>query len=711
MRVLAVNFFRRLTRGRWPVLFVVLLALIVRGWAALMLPVDADEPVYLDAGYAYAQALRAGDWNAVADYQGVSEHPALVKVLYGSGWLVAGDNALWTDALYIARGISTVFGTLAVLLVALLDPLAGGLLAVHTLTVKYTSQAYLEALPLCMSLVAVLAFLRAKSPRDVRFWLSAAALGLTAAGKFTYFPVIFPLAFLAIGEKKTRWPWLLTYLLAATAAFVVFNPLLWRDPVGRLSDALFFHVQYSQGAHVQSSHLPWYQPLVWISQSVPWHPEVFFLPGLDGLVFILGLIGLGWEWRARRWSVIWLAGALAFLFIWPTKWPQYAVLLAPLFCLAAATMLRRAYQWASVQHDALVWLDMMLIRPPQAFWILSIGFVTLVGGGYMLNNIAVSLERLKWQHVATYNSYLPSNTIHTLLALSDGRVALATEHGLAFWTPYAGDNPLGDWEVFTATNSPLPHNRVLALADDGVGGLWIGTDAGLAYYRAGQWQVFRAADYGLDSAQVRALALGRAGRVWIGANAGVAAFDGQGWETFTPDNSGLCAGFVAAILSEPHATGERLWFGTAEGVSVFDTATGTWTQPGAGLNWGRGVVALARTSDGRIWAATLGAGLGAWDGQSWAFYRTGNSDLPFNTVTAITATAGGAVWVGGAHPTQPAGAVARFDGVHWRLFRPNNSGYQGAEPLAIALVHIPAFGDTVWISTRTLGLDIYLPNR
>mgnify|MGYP001082776077 CR=1 FL=1 len=36
-------------------------------------------------------------------------------------------------------------------------PLAGGLLAVQTLAVKYTSQAYLESLPLATALLAVVA--------------------------------------------------------------------------------------------------------------------------------------------------------------------------------------------------------------------------------------------------------------------------------------------------------------------------------------------------------------------------------------------------------------------------------------------------------------------------------------------------------------------------------------------------------------------------
>lgn len=690
----------------------VLLALVVRAWAALMLPIDADEPVYLDAGHAYAQALRAGDWNAVSDYQGNREHPALVKVLYGVGWLIAGERALWTDALYVARAISAVFGTLAVLVVALFDPFAGGLLAVHTLAVKYTSEAYLEAVPLFTSLLAVWAFVRAKSPRDARFWLSAIALGATAASKFTYFPVIFPLGYLVFAEKKVRWPWLLAYAAVAVAAFVGFDPLLWRDPVGRLADALFFHMQYSQGAHVQSFHYPWYQPLAWISHSVPWHPEVFFYPTIDGAIFILGLFGLYWEWRARRWSVIWLVSGLLFLFVWPTKWPQYAVMLTPLVCLAAPNTVRKVYAWVKEQHDALEWLRAMAIEPPKMFWILSIGFVALVGGGYVVHNVSLFLERLKWQHVTTYTSYLPGNTIYDVLELGPDEVALATDRGVALWSVYSGGDQGGAWETLDNTNSPLPNNRVLTLAADGAGGFWAGTDAGLAHYRAGQWEVFRAVDYGLPGAQVRAVERDSDGRVWIGTDAGVAVYNGAHWTAFAPTDSGLDDGFVSAILCEPRPTGEWVWFGTGGGISVLDTATGTWQYPGATLDWGRGVAALALGADGRVWAGTLGSGLGVWDGQSWAFYRTANSDIPFNTVNAVIETAPGQLWVGSAHPTAPEGAVSFFAGETWKTFKASNSGYSGAEPLVILPLYVTALdADTLWIGTRTIGVDIYQLQR
>jgi hypothetical protein len=195
-------------------------------WAAWQLPVDFDEPIYLQAGYDYAERLSAGDWNGVIDYPGTSESPPLVKLLYGLVVLGLGPRASWETAMFASRLVSVAFGTLAVWLVALVDPLAGGLLAVQTLAVKYTGQAYLEALPQAMALLAVFALRRSQKERDGWFWLSAAALGLTAAGKYSYFPILVVILYVALDEKRYRMGGLTLYLGAAGLAFLAFDPAL-----------------------------------------------------------------------------------------------------------------------------------------------------------------------------------------------------------------------------------------------------------------------------------------------------------------------------------------------------------------------------------------------------------------------------------------------------------------------------------------------------
>jgi len=705
--VLAV--FRALAQPKWRprlvLVGIVLLAALLRAWAVWQLPVDFDEPVYLQAAADYADAMRAGDLNAVIDYEGNPEHPPLVKLLYGTGLLALGEGADWQSGLWVARGISALFGVLAVWVLALISPLAGGLLAVHTLAVKYTSQAYLEALPLFASVLAVWALRRSAARRDRWLFLSAGALGAALAGKYAYAPIVFVLLYLLIWDKKRRAWDIALYFVAAVGVFWLLDPALWHDPVTRLADSLLFHTRYAQGAHVQEVGYPWHQPLFWISRSVAatWHPQVFFYLGFDELIFVAAVVGMFWEWRARRWVFVWVLTSLLALLLWPTKWPQYTLVLVPGLCLAAASAVARLAAWVRRQRETWPWLGEMLPRPERAFWVILGLVLALVVGGFAVNTIQVIQGRRGWAHLTAADTPLPSDTVYDIAPLPDGRMLLATEGGAGIWSPAPSDGAPDGWTVFTAANSGLADSRVRAVAVDGRGDLWFGTAGGLSRYDGENWQTYRGADFELDSPSVHALAVDGAD-VWIGTEAGAARFDGAAWTPFTAAD-GLADAFVLSIAVQRTADGDAVWFGTVAGASRYDVPTGEWrtfTAENSGLGVG-GVADLLVDSRGRVWAATQGGGLGIWNGQTWGAFTTANSDLPLNTVQAVFETTDGDIWAATALPSAVGGILARFDGKRWHTYSPGRTGYSGAEGLAIAE---DAEG-RVWIGTRTAGVDVY----
>ena len=367
-------------RVRWSVVAaVVLLAAGLRLWAVARLPVDFDEPVYTEGGLVYAAALRAGDLRLL-QRDSAPEHPGLVKLLYGGVFLLSPSP--WANGRQDplpnplpggegARALSAAFGVLHVALLALVSPAAGALLAVHSYTVKYTAQVYLEAVPMFMATVCVLAYLKAgkssrkgrqgseerqddsswRPLRELLFWgLSAVALGLAAAGKYVY-----AVAGLAVAADcvwrlvEARRPRGLLVLLGwgglALLVFLAANPYLWPDPFGRLFDSLAFHAAYSQGAHVQQSGYPWYQPFVWLVAPLPavWHPGIIVTP-FDPLTAALGMGGLRPAWRGYggrgRVIVLWWAIGLAFTLVWSTKWPQYSLIMTAPMCLCAGEGVR-----------------------------------------------------------------------------------------------------------------------------------------------------------------------------------------------------------------------------------------------------------------------------------------------------------------------------------------------------------------------------------
>lgn len=332
-------------------IFVVLVITIAtHALAAANLPQDFDEPIYTGVAVDYARAFERGDFNAIIDYPKVREHPALVKLVYGIAIYFNGSENNYTEALRTGRIVSAVFGVLGTVIVAFIDPFAGGLMAIHALVVKYSSQAYLEAIPLAFMILSVFAFLKTdKGKPNGWFWLSAFALGVTTAGKFTYVPVlVIVLVYLAFIEKKIPFRWMAGFGILAVVSFFLLNLTLWRDPFNRILEALTYHANYQRGEHVSEVGFPWYQPFVWLFVSTPgdWHGGIF-LYDIDPYIAGFAFAGFLREWKERRWLVIWLVSGIIFLLFWGTKWPQYVLTIVPAICLMAAESARRFSNWVS----------------------------------------------------------------------------------------------------------------------------------------------------------------------------------------------------------------------------------------------------------------------------------------------------------------------------------------------------------------------------
>ena len=127
----------------------------------------------------------------------------------------------------------------------------------------------------------------------------------------------------------------LRFAILAGITFFVTNPRLWNDPLSRLWAAVSFHGDYATSDYVRGAGYPPWQPFVWLFQSVPWHPGVFPVSA-DVFITLLAVRGYKRLWQRQRVFALWLAIALGFLLVWPTKWPQYILILTVPVSLAAA---------------------------------------------------------------------------------------------------------------------------------------------------------------------------------------------------------------------------------------------------------------------------------------------------------------------------------------------------------------------------------------
>lgn len=346
------------------ILLVISLSASLRLLAVENLPVDYDEDDYLRAGQQYADGMRTGDWGVFTRENYRSEHPPLSKIIYGLALralppfpsipdrpVTAGpDQSLPRAPLLVARLASAGINLLAVLVTAMINPLAGFFLGVHTFTIKYSSQVILEGVPTLTSLLVVVFYLlyrRSSRTRNAWLLLSALFLGLTVAAKYYY--CIAGVAVLAHWifelrqhESEIKHPPffrrsapILLWVVAALFFFVLADPYLWPDPLNRLWQSLTYHAGYAQSSQVQDANLPFWSPLTWLSINVPWHPGVFLIE-IDLIISVFALTGIRRAWQRHPVYLLWLALGLGFLLVWPTKWPQYILLItAPLSIVAA----------------------------------------------------------------------------------------------------------------------------------------------------------------------------------------------------------------------------------------------------------------------------------------------------------------------------------------------------------------------------------------
>jgi ABC-type sugar transport system permease subunit len=353
--------------GIKPILSILVILLVasvawnLRWHAVTTLNVDYDEDDYLRAAQQYAALIRSGDWAGLMNTNYRPEHPPLAKIVFGLSILSNPETAiipdrptsadpdptLPKDQLQNARTTGAVFGTLTVILLAIINPLAGFFLAVHAFTIKYVSQVMLEALPAFTSMVTVLLYLMWKKNgrKLLDPWLigSALFLGLTAASKYLYCVVGIAIVvdwWLVAREQEDLRPFFRSVFIWGVLALLFFgvaDPYLWPDPFGRLRDSLLYHAAYASGAsEVQNAGFPIWQPLVWLNTSpYAWQPDAFPV-AVDPLITLFAAFGIAVLWKKQRVFALWLGIALVFLFIWPTKWPQYIVILTAPLSLAAA---------------------------------------------------------------------------------------------------------------------------------------------------------------------------------------------------------------------------------------------------------------------------------------------------------------------------------------------------------------------------------------
>jgi diguanylate cyclase (GGDEF)-like protein len=206
----------------------------------------------------------------------------------------------------------------------------------------------------------------------------------------------------------------------------------------------------------------------------------------------------------------------------------------------------------------------------------------------------------------------------------------------------------------------LPHPIVTAIAEDGHGYLWAGTQEGLARWDGYRFRVYpaRADDpHSLPASFVRSIGCDATGRLWVGLDgSGVARFD-------EADNSFVRYGESSVVALSPDAEG-GMWAASVTGL-LHVRASGVAEKP-------------------------------------WAHGGKGPDPLPDASITAVLQDRAGGVWVGSA-----SGLVRRFpDGrTGSRIELP---GFPAGVAIPVDSLIEDEHG-RIWIGSNLHGVFVYDP--
>ncbi|MCM2257006.1 MAG: ATP-binding protein [Vicinamibacteria bacterium] len=289
---------------------------------------------------------------------------------------------------------------------------------------------------------------------------------------------------------------------------------------------------------------------------------------------------------------------------------------------------------------------------------------------------------------------LPQNTIQAMAFDRAGRLWVGTQAGPAWFDGVAWRQPV------------LPPGTrkgfVLALTTAPGGGLWIGLeDAGLLQFDGTRWLSHRAGTDGLPSDRVQALLVPRdqPETVWVATDQGVAHFAAGRFRAFTPANSGLPHANVTSLAESGEEGRRSLWAGTHEGLGRL--VDGQWTRFGSTDDLPNAhVQSLLADGPDELWVGTA-SGLARWRQGAWRRFDSASTGVPALQrevqsllVQQASYDAGRRLWVG----TNAGLAVCDEDDT-CRLYADAASGLPSAIVRSMA-TSVSASGDPVlWIGT------------
>ncbi|MBS1910391.1 MAG: T9SS type A sorting domain-containing protein [Bacteroidetes bacterium] len=297
-----------------------------------------------------------------------------------------------------------------------------------------------------------------------------------------------------------------------------------------------------------------------------------------------------------------------------------------------------------------------------------------------------------WLVFDTNNSPLPSNRITAIAIDRNGVGWIGTDNGLA---SFDGTT----WRVYDSTNGftngrdPEPQREIDGIAVDSTNGVWVISNGMLHHFKNNTWTNI-ATPFGIfptGEPPTGHIAVDRGGRIWIAGDNVLASTDGTTWmlDTLT----------ITELTTVAIDGNGAIWIVPFRGqLSRFD---GTyWTEYGdiTGGAFGGAISrpnVLATAPQGNIWCL-CGGGIAMFIGKEWKGLARDPEKFPGPGPLCAAFDPAGRTWIGND------GGLCRFDGTNSTLYTSGNSGLPDNYVSSIAAGR----DNRIWLGTSAHGLAI-----
>jgi len=195
-----------------------------------------------------------------------------------------------------------------------------------------------------------------------------------------------------------------------------------------------------------------------------------------------------------------------------------------------------------------------------------------------------------------------------------------------------------DTHVYTVADG-LAYSETTSMVPDREGGLWVGSNRGLNYYKEGRLRVFTTED-GLPSNVIRSLQLDRDGNLWIGSTGGLTRRAGGAFQRMAAEDEDMLNS-VRCMVEDREG---NLWGGTDSGLIRLQDVKAINITKREGLP-SNSVTCLLASLDGSKWVGTLGGGLAHVTGAEIRTFRQSDG-LIEDSIGSLSEDASGGIWVG-----------------------------------------------------------------